>query len=128
MKFCSVPGIGELDEGPAPEAAVVVDGGHPQVRAVATFAALSFFFSPVTSTIRLSRSSCPMAVVDAGDEVGDVVALLAVERVGDGEAEVVVLHVADDLVHVLQRLGHLLLPGLGVGDHVGDVALVGAVA
>ena len=62
---------------------------------------------------------------DAHDEVGDVAVLLAVEGVGDEEAEVVVLHVVDDLGHVLERLRHLLLPRVGVADHVGDVALVG---
>ena len=29
-----------------------------------------------------------MAVVDAGDKVGDIVLFLAIQRVGDGEAEV----------------------------------------
>ena len=57
---------------------------------------------------------------------GMILVLLAVDRVGDREAEVVVLDVADHFVHVFQRLGHLLLPTVGVGDDVGDVALVGA--
>jgi hypothetical protein len=63
-------------------------------------------------------------IVEHGDEVGDVVVLFAVEGVRNGEAEVVVLHVADDLVHLLQRLRHLLLPRVGIGHDVRDVALV----
>ena len=52
--------------------------------------------------------------------------LVAGEGVGDQETEVVVLNVADHLVHVFQSLGHLLLPGARIGDDVRDVALVGA--
>ena len=51
-----------------------------------------------------------MAVVDTGDEVGNVGPFVAVERVGDREAEVVVLDVADDLGHVFECLGDLLFP------------------
>ena len=36
------------------------------------------------------------------DEVGDIVFLLAVEGVGDREAQVLVLDVADDFVHVFK--------------------------
>ena len=67
-----------------------------------------------------------MSVVNAGDKVGDVVFLLAVQCVGDGEAEVVILDVADDLRHVFQGFGHFLLPGAGIGNDVGDMTLVGA--
>ena len=65
-----------------------------------------------------------MPVVDTGDEVGQVIALLAIEGVRDGEAEVLVLDVAGDLVHLFEDLRHLLFPGAGVGDDVRDVALV----
>jgi hypothetical protein len=51
-----------------------------------------------------------VAVVEARDEVRDVVLFLTVQCVGDGEAEVVVFHVADDLRHVFEGFGHLLLP------------------
>lgn len=36
-----------------------------------------------------------------------------------------VFDVADHLRHVFQDLGHFLFPGVGIGDDVGDVALVG---
>jgi len=36
----------------------------------------------------------------------------------------VVLYIANNLVHVLKCLSELLFPGIGIGDDVGDVALV----
>ena len=42
----------------------LLTAGTQSVRAVPTLAALSFFFSPVTSTIRFSRSSGALAVVE----------------------------------------------------------------
>ena len=66
------------------------------------------------------------AIVDTGDEVGGVLVFFAVQRVGNREAQVVVLDVAHDLGHLFQHLGQLLLPRIGVSDDVGDVALVGA--
>ena len=94
--------------------------GTQSVRAVATLAALSFFFSPVTSTIRFKRFSS-RARHPAGDEVREVVLFFAVEGVGDGKAQVVVLDVADHLVHVFQRLGELLLPGIGIGHDMVEI-------
>ena len=67
-----------------------------------------------------------VAVVEDGDEVGDVGMGLAVDGVRDGEAQALVLHVAHHLRHLLQGLGHALFPGVGVGGDVGDVALLGA--
>jgi hypothetical protein len=67
-----------------------------------------------------------MPIVQHHDEVREVLVFLAVERVRNGEAEVLVLHVAEHLFHVLQGLRHLLFPGAGIGDDMGDVALVGA--
>ena len=53
----------------------LLTAGTHSVRAVATLAALSFFFSPVTSTMQVEQVLVrAVAVVDAGDEVGDVVA------------------------------------------------------
>jgi hypothetical protein len=36
----------------------------------------------------------------------------------------VIFDVADDLGHIFDGFGHLLLPRIGIGNHVGDVALV----
>ena len=58
-------------------------------------------------------------------EVGIIVLFLAVDGVGDGKAQVLILGVADDFFHVFQDLGHLLLPRIGVGHHVGNMAPVG---
>jgi len=65
-----------------------------------------------------------MAVVETGDEVRDIVLFLAPQNIGDIEAEVVVFNIADDHVHIFERLGELLLPGVGVGDDVRDVAFI----
>ena len=40
--------------------------------------------------------------------------------------QIVVLHIAQDLIHVFQRLRHLLFPRAGVGHHMGNMALVRA--
>ena len=124
-KVLRVPRVGDFDECPAPEAAVVVDGGHPQRARRGNFGGLVFLLFAGDFDDQVQQVVSAVAVIDAGDEVGDVVLFLAIERVGDGEAEVVILHVADDLGHVFQRLRHFLLPGFGVGDDMGDVALVG---
>ena len=105
---------------------MVVDGRHPERAGGGDLGGLVLLLLAGDFDDQVEQVVRAVAVVDAGDEVGDVVVFLAVERVGDREAEVVVLDVADDLGHVFQGLGHLLLPGVGVGDDVGDVALVGA--
>ena len=50
--------------------------------------------------------------------------LVAARGVRNQKAEVVVFDVSDNLRHVLQDLGHLLFPRLGVADDVGDVAFL----
>jgi len=56
-EILGVPRVGDVDERPAPKPPWLLMAGTHSVRAVATLAALSFLFSPVTSTSRLSRSS-----------------------------------------------------------------------
>ena len=92
-----VPRVGDFEERPAPETAVVVDGRHPQrarrgdLGGFVLLLLAGHFDDQVHEVIRA------VAVVEASDEVGDVVLFFAVQRVGDGKAEVVVLDVADDL-------------------------------
>lgn len=63
------------------------------------------------------------AIVDAGDEVGNVVALVAVQGVRNREAQVVVLYVTNNFRHAFQHLRRLLFPRIGVGHNVRNVAL-----
>ena len=123
-----VPGSRISRNAQRPKPPWLFTAGTQSVRAVATLAILSFFFSPVTSTIRFNRTS-PLPKArgdDAGDVVGNVVVSFAVQGIGDREAQVVVLDVADYLVHVFKGLGELLLPGTGIGHDVGNMALVRA--
>ena len=119
-----VPRINDFDERPTAETAVIVDRRDPQRASRCDLGSLVFlpfaghFDNQVQEAVRAA------AVVDAGDEVGDVVLLLGVQRVGDVEAEVVILDIANDLGHVFEGFGHFLLPRAGIGDDVGDVALV----
>src|SRR5450759_780209 len=119
-----IPRISNFDERPTSIAAVVIDGWHPQRACggdLGGFILLLFagyFDDQVQEVIRA------VAIVDAGYEVWDVVLFLAVQRVWDGEVEVVVLYIADDLGHVFEGFGHLLFPRVGIGHHMGDVALV----
>ncbi len=103
---------------------MVIDRRHPQVFGGVYLDHL--LGAPLARDLddEVEEVAVAAAVVHAGDEVRDVVALVAVDGVGDVEAQVIVLDVIDDLVHLLQRLRDLLLPGAGVADDEVDVALV----
>src|SRR5579864_8229753 len=66
-----------------------------------------------------------MAVLDTRQEVGYVAMRGALERIRDGKSQVLVLDIGPHLVHLLEGLGDFLLPGVGVGDDMGYMALVG---
>ena len=59
MRFCASHGSAISMNAQRPKPPWLFTAGTQSVRAVATLAALSFFRSPVTSTIRLSGSSGP---------------------------------------------------------------------
>ena len=94
------------------------------MRAVAVFASLSFFRSPVTSMIRLSGSPFSSPSIDPDEEVGVILPFDAVDRVGDREPETLVLDVGDDFAHVFEFLSQLGFP-VAIERDVRDVALVG---
>ena len=73
----------------------------------------------------VQRAGWAAAVGEPDNEVRVIGSFLAVDGVGNHEAQVVVLHVGDDVVHVLQDLSRLLFPGVRVGDDVRHLALVG---
>src|ERR1035441_10276052 len=85
-----IPRVGDFDERPAPEAAVVVDGRHPQRARCGDFGSLVFLLLAGHFDDQAQQVIRTVAVVDAGYEIGDVVFLLAVQRVRDGEAEILV--------------------------------------
>jgi len=67
---------------------VVVDGGHPQHARRGGLAGLVFLLLAGDLDDQVEQVIGAAAVVDADDEVGRVAPLLAVQRVGDSEAEV----------------------------------------
>ena len=103
---------------------MVVDRWHPKRAGGGDFSGFVLLLLARDFDEQVQQVTLTMAVVQAGDKVGDVVLLLSVQGVGDGEAEVVVLHIANNLFHVFKCLSELLFPGIGIGDDVGDVALV----
>src|SRR5271166_6785826 len=58
------------------------------------------------------------------EEVGVILVLDVVDRVGDREAEILVLDVAQNLAHVFQVVGQLELPS-AIPSDMGDMAFVG---
>ena len=120
-----VPRVGDFDERPAAETAVVVDSRDPQRARGGNFGGLVLLFLAGDFDDQVQEVIRAATIVDAGDEVGDVVLLLAVQRIGNAEAEVVIFDVADDLGHGFECFGHLLLPRVSIGDDVRDVTLIG---
>src|SRR6266849_5929309 len=84
-----IPRIGDFNEDPSPEAAVVVDSRHPQRARRGDFGSLIFLLLAGDFDDEAHEISRAVAVVDAGDEVGNVVLLLAIQRVRNCESEVV---------------------------------------
>ena len=72
----------------------------------------------------IERIINPMPIIDPDDEVGVILMLDVVDRVGDREAETLVLDVGENFGHVFEVVGQLEFPSAVPGD-VGDVALVG---
>ena len=71
--------------------------GIQSVRAVAVLASFSFSRSPVTTEDEIERIHNPMPIVDADEEVGVILVFDLVDRVGNREAEILVLGVAQHL-------------------------------
>ena len=68
MRFSASHGSAISMNAQRPKPPWLFTAGTQSVRAVATLAALSFFFSPVTSTSRFSRSPSPPAPLRAPTE------------------------------------------------------------
>ncbi len=91
-----VPRVGNFDECPTAETAVVVDGRHPQRARRGNLGRLVFLFLAGDFKDQIEQVFQPVPIVEASQEIGNVLPFLAVQRVGNGEVEVVVLDVADD--------------------------------
>ena len=78
MKVLCVPRVGDFDKRPATETAVVVDSRNPQCARRGDLGSL--VFSPFAGHFddQVQEVTRAATVVDAGDEIGDVVLLLTV--------------------------------------------------
>ena len=106
-----------LQEGPSTEPAVVVDRGHPEGPRGADLGLLVLL--ALSRDLDDEAGHLAVAVSDADQEVGLVAPLLAVERVRNPESQTLALHVAVNLNHVLEGMGQLLLPRLGIRHYMG---------
>ena len=91
--------------------------GTQRFRAVATFTALSFLASPLTSSTRCSGSSAPVTVFDIDQVIRHVRLLQPIQRIGDREAQLEVLDVPEHFRHILQRLRQSWLPNCCPAPH-----------
>ena len=119
-----VPRVGDFEECPPAEAPFVVHGGNPERAGRRDFRGLVLLSLTGHFEDQVQQIVGAVAIVDARDEVGDVPLLVAVEVVRNEEAEVVVLHVADDFGQIVfQGLSELLLPRIRVADDMRNVTL-----
>ena len=125
MALCDHPRIADLDERPAAELTEVVDRRHPEGPRRLAFRLLEVEILSGDLDDQVEQVVLAATIVESDDQIRDVVVRGAIERVGDGEPEVIVLHVGAHFAHFFKTLGDRVLPA-AVGDDVGDVAELGA--
>ena len=105
-----VPGVEDFDELPPSEATMIIYGGDPEVLHRQNFRSLLFAPQAGAFHNQVQRVFRPVAVVDADNEVRPVIFLLTEKGVRYGEPKMVILDVADHLIHVFKSLCEFLLP------------------
>ncbi len=105
---------------------MVIHGRHPERPRRHDLGGLFLFLLAGDLDHQIERVEQATAVVEHGDKVRVILVLLTIDCIGNREAQVMVLDVANHLAHVFESLGHLLFPTVGVGNDVRDVAPVGA--
>lgn len=91
-----------------------IDRRHPEVARSGNFDLLLLLLLAGHLDDVVVEVSGTGTVVEAGDEIGQVVVGCADERVGGEKAEAVVLLIAGDFGDLIERAGEPLLPRLGV--------------